>query len=284
MINILLTTTLFSLMMICFKLFPRYNVNSLHAIVVNYLVAGTCGFFFQNGYQSPLSEGWNSHSVLVGLLFIMVFNTMAISVKEVGLSITTVTSKMSFVIPVICAITLYSEPLTWLKFVGLILAVVAIYLSTIGPNGKLSIPLNFLPLLLFIFFGQGAADSIFNDSKSIIDPSNQSVFFAAIFFSAAIIGGIFGIIQFFRRHTIFHWNSIWWGFLVGIPNFLSLHFFFESLKDPRIASYEAIAITNMLLILMSALIGVLIFREKLNVINAFGLLASLLAIVCISWR
>lgn len=79
-----------------FKLFSRYNVNIMQAIVVNYVVACTCGLI---AYKNPIHFSeittlpWFYYTAALGALFITVFNLMAITTQRSGLSVVSVATK-----------------------------------------------------------------------------------------------------------------------------------------------------------------------------------------------
>src|SRR5690606_2669635 len=92
-LSILFATVLY----VIFKLFTRFKINTLHAIVVNYFVAFTMGFTTSSVaispaviYQSP----WFLGALVLGLLFIFIFNIMAVTAQRNGLSVVSVASKM----------------------------------------------------------------------------------------------------------------------------------------------------------------------------------------------
>ena len=46
MINIIYTILLFNILIIVFKMFERYKVDNLQGLIVNYLTAAGCSYFF----------------------------------------------------------------------------------------------------------------------------------------------------------------------------------------------------------------------------------------------
>ena len=156
MLDIVLTIVLFNLLLIIFKVMAKYNVDNLQVIVVNYFVAGFCGLFmyWNQHHDLPLdSMGTSSgliHATAIGLFFISVFNALALATQKVGMALPTIANKMSLIVPILLAFFYYQEPVSWLKVVGIIMALAGIYLSSVS-GGKLSVSGKTLWLIVFIF-------------------------------------------------------------------------------------------------------------------------------------
>ncbi|MEM6686489.1 MAG: EamA/RhaT family transporter, partial [Bacteroidota bacterium] len=76
MIYLALSVLISSSLLVIFKLFDKYQVNTFQAIVVNYLAAFCCGFFFyRNGItiSEITTRPWFTGAVILGFLFIAVF-------------------------------------------------------------------------------------------------------------------------------------------------------------------------------------------------------------------
>ena len=121
MLDLLLCILCSSLIFVIFKLFSIYKVETLYAIIVNYVVACVCGFLFYRGdfNVSGISEkSWFWGTFALGVLFIVVFNLMAATAQKVGVSVASVATKMSLVIPVVFGVAIYKEELGALKILG----------------------------------------------------------------------------------------------------------------------------------------------------------------------
>ena len=234
MISILLTVLLFSLLIVFFKLFERFNVISLHAISINYLFAAGCGFVFA---QQPfnityiLHSQWIYHAIIIGCMFIFAFNLLAIGTQRVGITISTVANKMSLVIPVIFSLFYYaSDTINFLKIVGISLALAGVYFSS-TKGGKLAFDKSYLWLIATIFFIQGLADIIFNHAQeTAVKPEEMETFFGALFLVAGLAGCIAAMPNIISKKEKLKPNALLFGIIFGIPNYLSLQFIFEALN------------------------------------------------------
>ena len=289
MIDIIYTTITFSSMLVLFKYFGKYGVNNLQAIIVNYFTAGTLSLIVAHNNEIKISlpdiiySTYIIPSLIIGFLFIVTFNLLAFGTQKIGIAISTVANKMSMIIPVIIGISLFSEKLGMFKLIGIVLAISAIYMTS-TKSGKLSFDKKFLPIILLIFFGQGMADGTLSwAQKFSINDENTPLFFASIFLIAGILGSVFLIYETIKNGFKLEFKNLIWGIALGIPNYLTLHFFVRSLQSPIFESSQVFPIVNMGVIVLTALAGILLFREKLSFFNWGGILVAVLAISLITF-
>ena len=132
MINLILGILFFNLILIAFKLFERFKVENLQAIIVNYIVASSLGFYF-SGFQQPIEtafeSNWIYYALSIGVFFIVVFNLLALGAQKVGLAISTVANNMSVVIPVVFAFIVMDNSISILNISGILLALVGVYFT-----------------------------------------------------------------------------------------------------------------------------------------------------------
>lgn len=289
MIDIIYTTITFSTMLVLFKYFGKYGVNNLQAIIVNYFTAGTLSLIVAHNNDIKISlpdiiySTYIIPSLIIGFLFIVTFNLLAFGTQKIGIAISTVANKMSMIIPVIIGISLFSEKLGMFKLIGIVLAISAIYMTS-TKSGKLSFDKKFLPIILLIFFGQGMADGTLSwAQKFSINDENTPLFFASVFLIAGILGSVFLIYETIKNGFKLEFKNLIWGIGLGIPNYLTLHFFVRSLQSPIFESSQVFPIVNMGVIVLTALAGILLFREKLSFFNWGGILVAVLAISLITF-
>ena len=288
MIEITLTIVTFSLMLIIFKYFEIFKVNNLQAIIVNYITAGvlalvadgsvlTNNFSITNLFQPTFIY----YALIIGILFIITFNLIAFGTQKIGIAITTVSNKMSMIIPVLIGLFVFKEDKNFLKLIGIVLAILAIFFSC-SKNGKLSFDKKYLPVIILVFIGQGIADSTLKWAQEFaINASNNNMFFATTFFTAAFSGTLFMMIQ-LRKITV-TLRSLLWGVILGIPNYFTLYFFVEALSARVFESSQVFPIVNMGVIVLTAVMGIILFREHLSKSNWMGILLALIAISLITF-
>lgn len=142
MIYLLLSILASTIIFINFKLFERFKIDILQAIVVNYYIAFITGIIAYDG-TITLSKlptyDWFYFTLILGVFFIIVFNLMAITTQRSGLSVVSVATKMSVVIPVLFGLIYYKESLGAIKLIGIGIALFAVYLTSNKSNQGISI-------------------------------------------------------------------------------------------------------------------------------------------------
>jgi len=285
MYNIIYTILLFNILIIVFKMFEKYKVDNLQGLIFNYITAGSCAYFFLEqdfSLKEIINSAWLYHAIIIGTLFIVVFNFYAYGIQKVGIAITTVANKVSLIIPVSIAILLYGDTFTYLKGIAFFLALVGIYLSS-TKAGKLSFNKKYLWLIILVFFGQGISDSVFNDFAQKFSDEGGYLFFMVLFFVASVSGIIIHTGKSLKTKIPIQFKSIFWGFVFGVPNFFSLLFFLRALGDPNLNSSIVFPLVSMGVVVSSSLIGMVLFKEKLSKSNWIGILLSICAIYIFSF-
>ena len=286
MINIIYTILLFNILIIGFKMFQKYKVDNLQALIANYLTGAVCSYLFLETTFSLdyiLQVSWLYHAIIIGILFFIVFNLYSFGIQKVGISITTVANKMSLIIPVGAALLLYpkSNAFDLLKGIAFLLAIIGIYLSS-TTAGKLNFNKKYLWLIVLVFIGQGISDAIFNDFAQKFPEEGSYLFFMVLFFFASITGILILLGQSITSKKPLQLKNLFWGVIFGVPNFFSLVFFLKALEDPNISSAEVFPLVSMGVVVSSSVIGLLIFKEKLTQNNWIGILLSICAIYLFS--
>ena len=106
------------LLFIVFKYFSKYNINTFQAIVCNYIVAFTVGIYTTEqsiSLATTLQKPWLLYCIYLGSLFIAIFFTMGKTSQLNGVSVASVASKMSLIIPVLFGLLFFKESIGFLK-------------------------------------------------------------------------------------------------------------------------------------------------------------------------
>jgi drug/metabolite transporter (DMT)-like permease len=285
MIYLLASIFCSTIIFVVFKLFQRFEVSNLPAIVINYAVAGILGFTVSTANIQPIAaiqSPWFPEAVLLGSIFILLFQLMAWVAQKIGVALVSVAVKMSLVIPVLFGIVVYGESTHLIKILGIALALLAVYLasrkSEPGSAGKLYF---WLPILLFV--GSGFLDVFIKYLQAFTVPTRaHAVFIAAAFLCACTIGLVYWTILFFSKRERLQVQDIIGGFALGIPNFGSIYFLFKALEYQGLESSVVFPLNNVGIVVGSVLFGALVFKEQLNRYNKIGILLALIAIACIA--
>jgi len=285
MIYLIATVLLNVLLFALFKLFPRYHVDGLQAIVVNYFVCVATGSIFLGAFpisKESVGQEWFPWALLMGAMFISLFNLIAWRTKEDGMTTTTIANKLSLVIPVLFSIFLYGEKLNTLKVTGIAIAFPAVYLTTRVSRDETRHRSLLFPLLLFV--GSGLLDTLvkYVEFSFLQTHKAQATYTVHLFATAAVLGTIFVIIQKLRNRIQLHVRNIVAGILLGVPNFFSIFFLIKLLHAGFMQSSAAIPVNNIGIVLLSALAAILFFKEKITWQRTIGLLLSVVAILLIA--
>lgn len=266
-----------------FKLFSKYKINTLHAIVINYIVACCCGLIFQKSELNLLEipkNNWFPFALALGALFITVFNLMAVTTQRSGLSVVSVATKMSVVIPVIFGLVYYKEHLTPYTTIGILLSLAAVYLASFKKKEANLKNNQNLILAILVFLGSGIIDtSIKYLEEEYVAPNDIPVFSATIFASAAILGIVFLSIQALRAKFWLKTKTVLGGLVLGITNYFSFYFLVKALRSGIFESAGIFTINNVGIVMISTLAGMLLFKEKLVPKNWIGIGLAILAIL-----
>jgi len=286
MIDLSLSILFSSLIFVIFKLFDKYKVETLFAIITNYVVACLVGLFVYDGAigiaEIP-SKPWFLGTFALGLLFIVVFNLMAKTSQKNGVSVASVATKMSLVIPVIFGLFLYQEKLGAIKVVGIILALAAVYFASIKKEGiALNKKMLLLPLLVFI--GSGLIDTSLKFLETTyIAQKEFSLFSATVFGSAAIIGFVFILIRSLKKPLKVNLRNIVGGIVLGVPNFFSIYFLLRALQTEGLNSAAIFTINNVAIVMCSTLLGIVLFKEHISIKNWGGIALAIVSIVLVAF-
>ena len=278
--SILASTCIF----VVFRLFTRFGVDRLQAIVVNYLTAACCGLLFSpqaKSIQEVLASSWLIYALLLGALFILVFNLMALTTQRNGLAAVSVATKMSFVIPVLFGIFYYQESTNFWKLLGILLAVAAVYFTSLKKGSKAVSNSLLLPALVLI--GSGIIDtSIKYLEGRYVAEDEVAVFSGTIFFAAAMVGiAILGV-QAIQGKLKVKGVNLAAGIALGIPNFFSVYFLVMALRSQLLDSSGIFTINNVAIVTTSTLLGILLFHERLDTRNWLGIAMALASIVLVT--
>ncbi len=285
MLDLALSVLFSSLIFVIFKLYGVYGVNTLHAIVVNYITACSVGFIYYDGVvkigQLP-DKPWITGTVFLGMLFIIVFNIMAKTSQQLGVSVASVATKMSLVIPVIVGVWIYSEELGPVKIFGIMLALAAVYFASVKQNSK-GIQKRALILPILLFLGSGIIDASIKYLEEFYVSSEEFPIFSASVFGAAAISGILYIsINGKERKQSWSTKDLIGGIALGVPNFFSIYFLLRALQNQFLNSASVFTINNVAIVMFSTLLGIALFKEQLTPRNWAGIGMAVVSIVLVA--
>lgn len=286
MFNLLATILSNTLLFVIFKFFPRFKIDAKQAIAVNYWTCAIVGFLLlddKNAMFAQEHSGIIPWAIIMGIMFIIVFNLMAVSTIKNGITATTVANKLSLAIPVIFSVILYSEQLSALQIAGILIAFPAVYLSTKTSKDEIKNSSLLLPVIIFVCSGLLDTMVKYIEHHHLHTTNATITYTILMFFIAATAGSIAVIYSMIKNKTGIALKNIAAGIILGIPNYFSIYFLLKLLNSNYFQSSAAIPLNNIGIVLLSAIAGIFLFKEKTTRTRIIGLILSILAIILIAF-
>ncbi|MFO7938998.1 MAG: hypothetical protein R6U66_04540 [Bacteroidales bacterium] len=287
LLSILSSTSLF----VIFKYVDKYKIRTFDVIIINYIVASALGFLISDYSQDffPFhTKPWFPYSLIIGILFIVMFVIIGKSSQRVGIAITTVTSKMSVIIPIALSIFIdINDELSILKASGILLALAGVFL-TVYRKRRVDFHIQDIYLPIILFLGMGIVDSFVRFAQfNYVSDDISALFTAFLFAISALTGLVTNLLQKQSFKNLVKPATLFWGILLGIGNYGSIYFIIRTLNY-RVDGGETIdgsvvfGINNIGIVALSVFIGLLVFRERLTRVNWIGIALSLGALYILS--
>lgn len=299
LLAVVFTVTLYLIM----RAYPRYRVDSFQAVVFNYYACVLTGLVLTPELSVFEKVAWTSEGTLLtmalGAMFVTAFMLIGLTAQKVSVTATSLAGNMSLVIPVLFGLFVFrnnNKDFTTLNYLGLTIALLALALGAIqrtsGSAGaektsagqpNASQALWILPILTFL--ASGTNNTLINYlSSRYYQPDQITVFMMIACFGAVVIGTFILIYRMIVHGHRLQFRSIAGGFLLGVPNFLSLYFLLLALAAFGNSAAYVFPIYNILTMLVSALAAWVIYKERLNTLNKWGLVLAVVAIILISYQ
>lgn len=279
MIYLALSIICSTIIVLIFRAFINYRIDSLQAIVINYITCAVIGLGATSGGQLMKLFEWSGLGVAVflGLLFIGLFYLIARTTQEVGVTAASVAQKLSFVFPVVAGILLFDESFHLLKLIGFVMAVLAVLFISARRDGVHLKGSLRLPLLVFV--GSGICDTTIKLMEAHhLALITKATFTVVLFGTASLAGLLWMIARSVRTGKKPDLRSIAAGVALGVPNYGSIYFLLSSLQQSGLEASQVFPINNVGIILVSAASAWLLFNERLNRLQAAGLGLALASI------
>jgi len=302
MLNFILAVFFTVALYMIMRAYPRYKINSFHAIVFNYYSCVLTGLFLTPDLHAFTNVQWSSEGTLLtlalGTLFVIAFMFIGLTAQKVSVTAASLAGNMSLVIPVLFGLFIFknnNKDFTFVNYTGLILALAALALGAIQSpqkqevivekqkSGNVTSLLWLLPILTF--FGSGTNNTLINYLSSKYYLAGQTTIFMIIACTGAVlIGSVLLLYKVIVNKEKIELRSIAGGLILGVPNFLSLYFLLQALSDFGNSAAYVFPIYNILSMLVSSFAAWVIYKEKLNNYNRLGLALAVVAIILISYQ
>jgi multidrug transporter EmrE-like cation transporter len=231
------------------KIFEQKEKNRIVIISSNYIVAVILSYLLSQ--KTLITDFALIFGVVMGFFFFLGFVFLFTAIKKKGIASAVTIGRLSLAIPVAFSLCLWGEKPQLTDIISLILIFFIIF-TWEGKIGKVS------PILLTVFFIFGFLDSAMKFFKLKFPIVDDGAFLIFIFGSALVWGWFYILVT--RQNP--KGMDIFWGIVLGVPNFFSSYFLLKALAE--IPAYVVFPFINIGIIIITALTGRLLFEEELG--------------------
>ncbi len=280
------------LVSVLLKLARRFQVDVGQAITWNYLVAGVLtGLLLRPSLARLHAPGtpWLA-LVALGLLLPTIFLALAASVRHAGIVRSDAAQRLSLLLSLLAAFVLFGEQLSGVKGLGIALGLLALVgmlwrqrldaapsrVAVADDNSPTTGgPARWLYPLL-VFAGFGVIDILFKQVALAGIPLGASL--QAMFALALLVACALQLIRRARATTRFTARSALGGVALGLFNFGNILFYLRGHQALPQHPALVFASMNIGVVALGALVGVLLFRERLSALNLGAVALAVVAI------
>lgn len=269
---------------VAMRLFERFGLDNHQALMWNYVFATGTGFVVCEKFDTLpqlVAEPWFGLSVLTGFWFIFTYLLMTASTQRSGVTVTSLSSKISVVLPILAGVIFFSELLSYMTAIGIVLALVALFLVVGGKKDSGDVNKNWL-LPILIFFGTGTGDILMKITEQQHTGGDMGFMIAFIYFVALIFGIIIVVSDIIRGKSKWQWKNAIGGIMLGVINYFSTYCVYNAMR--YFTNVVLFPIYNIGVVSLTAVIGWLAFKEKLTWKNYLGLAIAIIAVILIAFR
>ena len=270
---------------VAMRLFERFKLDNHQALMWNYVFAAGTGFLMCKQFDTPMQlvdEPWFGLSLLTGFWFIFTYLLMTASTQRSGVTVTSLSSKLSVVLPTLAGVVLFHERLNGVATIGIVLALVALALVVYKkePSTKTNKISWLLPI--FIFFGTGTGDILMKLSEQQNQTGYLDFMIAFIYFIALLFGILIVAYDLIRGRSKWQWKNALGGIGLGVINYFSTFCVYHAMRC--FDNVVLFPIYNIGVVSLTALTGWLLFKEKLTWKNYLGLAIAIIAVILITQK
>ncbi|QYJ67888.1 DMT family transporter [Flavobacterium litorale] len=264
---------------VIFKIVRKYSVAVMQIVMWNYVFALLLCYFIYK--PEPLKLDTNAPwaiYIALGILMPTIFLFLAASIRHMGIVKTDAAQRLSLIIPILAAYFIFKEHFNFFKVIGVIIAFPAIVLILSKPNSQKSKKWLFPAAVLV---GFGIVDILFKQIAlytTVLYTTSLFVVFCGAFITATLMV-INDALTCKTKLTI---KNALFGALVGIFNFGNILFYLKAHKVFSDNPSTVFASMNIGVIVLGSITGVLLFKERMSILNYAGICLALAAILFIT--
>ncbi|WP_457653650.1 EamA family transporter [Rhodocaloribacter sp.] len=275
----------------------RQGMDRVAMLAANYATAVILAVFFLTfggvpaGRTLHLDPGLVALGVFAGTLFIENFFIYAYATHVAGMSLAIAVMRVAVVIPFMASWWIWGETPTPTQGAGLLLATVAFFLIAQPKRGSAGADPGdrepgrhrgrIFAVLALLFLGSGLVDVSLKTFDEVYASENSRALFLLMLFGVALLIGSGFVVR--ARLRTGRWPSrrtLRWGVLLGLVNYGSAAFFLRAIRE--LSGPFVFPVNHISLVIGGALLGVLVWDERLSRVNMVGLGLAAAALVLLS--
>lgn len=251
--------------------------NNISMLAMNYLmcsvVAAAYAGFGQLFPQTETLGATLGMGVFQGILYLLSFILLQVNVRKNGVVLPATFMKLGLLVPMVISIFLFREIPAPMQIIGFCIATAAILLINLDKSQS---AVSFKAGLILLLLINGTGDAMAKVYEEIGDPALSAQFLFYTFAIAFVL--CMGLVA-FKKQKIGK-SEIFYGFLVGVPNYFSAKFLLAALNTvPAVITYPTYSVGTILLVTLT---GVGFFKEKLGKKQWMGLGIILIALILLN--
>lgn len=251
------------------------------AIAFNYVMAGSLCWLLLGPRPGDLLAESTPWALLIalGILLPSVFLIMAKAVQQAGIVLSDVAQRLSLLLPLIAAFTVFGETATGSKLLGIAVALCALGALLWRPGKRSDADtsstragLLTAALLLGVWFGYGTIDILFKQM------AKAGSAFPTTLLGAFMLAGVVSFSYLIIRGSAWSVRSMAAGLLLGLLNFGNIYFYVRAHQVYSDNPTLVFSAMNIGVISLGTLVGAGVFRERIHWVNGLGVALAIAAI------
>ncbi len=234
--------------------------NNMAMFMANYAVCSLLSYYYMGGIPIFPNESGSSFTIGIGVIsgiwYLVGFLFMQWNMRENGVVLSSTFNRLGVIVPTIMAMVVFKESPKMVQIIGILVALVAIVMMQFEKDGTEAGGKKIW--LVVMLLSSGFCDSLTNVYDKMGNPVLKDNYLLYTFFVALICATILTIRE---KNKVSIWD-LFFGFVIGVPNYYSSKFMFDALKTvPAVIAYPVSSVGTILAISVGS---VLLFKEKIS--------------------
>ena len=254
--------------------------NNMAMFMANYAVCSCLSYYYMTGAGTQVfrnAEGIGftiGIGLISGIWYLAAFLFMQWNMRENGVVLSSTFNRLGVLVPTIMAMVVFKESPKMIQIIGIVIALVAIVLMQFEKGGDQGG--NKKIWLVVMLLSSGFCDSLTNVYDKLGNPILKDNYLLYTFFVALLCATALTIRE---KNKISKWD-LFFGFIIGVPNYYSSRFMFEALKTvPAVIAYPVSSVGTILAISVGS---VILFKEKVSNQKKFALVLVMAAMALLN--